>query len=174
MTQIIQFPKRNGQQNMSNVYRNLSWLIAITDKIDTLNFYMGAIEHAEKKGYFLEGEMQKLIEEGRAKRLELAKPDPVIAPVADKPGVYTYTPEMGQERSACQMEASRGYYGKHMYVDTLLELKGRGIKFVKKYKEGDFVTPGHYKVGWNEYCCTNLAYEKLKEKYSISMECLLD
>lgn len=32
------------------------------------------------------------------------------------------------------MEAHRAYYGGHIFVDAPLELKGRGIQFLKTYK----------------------------------------
>ena len=42
-------------------------------------------------------------------------------------GLHCYTPEMGQRKPEVKMEASLSYYGKHYFVDTPLELKGRGI-----------------------------------------------
>lgn len=89
-------------------------------------------------------------------------------------GVHCYTPEMGDRKPAVKMEASIGHYGKHYYIDTTEELKGRGIEFIKTYKDGDFIRPNYYKVGWNEYCVTTNAFEKLKTQFSISMECCLD
>ena len=94
--------------------------------------------------------------------------------LATEPGVYQYTPEMGGAKPDCQMEASRGYYGGHWFIDTPLEIKGRGITFLKKYTDKDFCTPGHYRVGWNEYRVTNKAFDKLKEQYTISQEVCLD
>lgn len=168
--QIIQFPERN-----TNGYKNLVTLFEICDTLESCNFYLESVEQLFQDGNITEKEMYTLRRIGRTKRLELAKPKKVEAPEADKPGVYTYTPEIGQEKPVCQMEASRGYYGKHMYIDTPLELKGRGIRFVKKYEAKDFTNGAeNHRCGWNEYCVTNLAFEKLKESYSISMECLLD
>ena len=172
MAQIIQFPIK--EQAVSNGYDNLSRLIAIAATRDVLNVYIETIEQLEKAGSLLDGEAQKLTEQGREKRLELAGPDPVKKETVETPGVYCYTPEMGGQKPECQMEASRGYYGKHWFIDTPLEIKGRGIEFIKKYQEKDFCSPGNYRVGWNEYRVTNKAFEKLKEKYSISQECLLD
>ena len=171
MAQIIQFPVKT--QAVSNGYGNLSRLIAVAATKDVLNFYIESIEHLEKSGNLLDGEAQKLTEQGREKRLEMAKPDPIKKEIVEAPGVYCYTPEMGGQKPDCQMEASKGYYGKHWFIDTPLELKGRGIEFIKKYQEKDFCSKD-YRVGWNEYRVTNRAFEKLKEKYSISQECLLD
>ena len=89
-------------------------------------------------------------------------------------GVYAYTPEMGQRKPNCQMKATLGHYGKHYYIDTPLELKGRGIELLKQYQSKDLTGPGQYMVGWYSYRVTTLAYDKLKEKYSISSERLLD
>lgn len=172
MAQIIQFPVK--EQAVSNGYDNLSRLIAIAATGDGLNVYIETIEQLEKAGNLLDGEAQKLTEQGREKRLKLAGPNPVKKETVEAPGVYCYTPEMGGWKPECQMEASRGYYGKHWFIDTPLEIKGRGIEFVKKYQEKDFCSPGNYRVGWNEYRVTNRAFDKLKEKYSISQECLLD
>ena len=166
MAQIIQFPVK--EQVVSNGYNNLSRLISGAETTEALNWYIESMERLEKAGNLLDGEAQKLEEQGKKKRLEMSATDPV-----EVPGVYCYTPEMGGQKPDCQMEASRGYYGKHCFIDTPLELKGRGIELIKKYQEKDFCSKDH-RVGWNEYRVTNRAFEKLKEKYSISQECLLD
>ena len=94
---------------------------------------------------------------------------------ADTAGVYTYTPEMGQQKpDGCQMEASRAYYGKHVYIDTPLALKGRGITFLKTYDSDQLTESGKYKTGWNSYQVTNRAFDLLKAKYAISWESCLD
>lgn len=166
MAQIIQFPVK--EQVVSNGYNNLSRLISGAETTEALNWYIESMERLEKAGNLLDGEAQKLEEQGKKKRLEMSAADPV-----EVSGVYCYTPEMGGQKPDCQMEASRGYYGKHWFIDTPLELKGRGIELIKKYQEKDFCSKDH-RVGWNEYRVTNRAFEKLKEKYSISQECLLD
>ncbi len=171
MAQIIQFPVKT--QEVSNGYDNLCRLIAAAVTKEGLNFYVESIEQLEKTGKLLDGEVQKLTEQGREKRLELAKPDPIEKEVAEAPGVYCYTPEMGGQKPNCQMEASKGYYGKHWFIDTPLELKGRGIEFIKKYQEKDFCSKDH-RAGWNEYRVTNRAFEKLQEQYTISQELFLD
>lgn len=93
---------------------------------------------------------------------------------AETAGVYVYYPEIGEEKPTCQMEAVLGYYGKHRYVDTPIEIRGRGIIFLKKYAETDFCDPADHRVGWNEYRVTKNAFEKLKVQYSISYEACLD
>jgi hypothetical protein len=88
-------------------------------------------------------------------------------------GVYSYTPEMGQRKPNCQMKVTIGHYGSY-YIDTSIELKGRGIKLLKQYKNEDLTGPGQYMAGWFSYRVTDLAYDKLKAQYSISHESLLD
>lgn len=112
---------------------------------------------------------------GRSKRFELATPPQGEALKAEKPGVYVYAPEMGQQKpEGCQIEAHRAYYGGHIFIDTPLELKGRGIRFLKTYKPGDLTSSGQYKSGWNTYEVTNRAYDLLKTRYAISWENCLD
>lgn len=88
-------------------------------------------------------------------------------------GIHSFTPEMGQRKVNAQMDASLSHYGNHYFVDTQLELKGRGITLLKIYSEENFIRPSH-KVGWKSYKVTTAAFEKLKSQYSISMECNLD
>lgn len=88
-------------------------------------------------------------------------------------GVHTFFPEMKEHKPNCQMEATLAHYGKHYFVDTPLELKGRGITHLQTYKGNEFTKPGH-KAGWHEYKVTARAFEKLKEQYSISMVRYLD
>ena len=167
MCKIIQFPVKE-----SNGYKNMVALFEICDTVESCNFYLESVEQLFQNDSITEKEMYTLRRIGRQKRLKLANPEQ--EPLrAEKPGTYTYTPEMGQQKPAgCQMEASRAYYGKHMYIDTPMTLKGRGITFLKQYKPGDLYDSR--KDGWNHYQVTNLAFEKLKEQYTISMECCLD
>lgn len=172
MGKIIHFPVK--EQAVSNGYDNLARLIAVTTTLDSLNFYIESIRQMEEKGYLLDGEDEKLTEQGRKKRLEISRPDPQEPERVESAGVYSYTPEMGQQKPECQMEAQLSYYGKHYFVDTPLKLKGRGITLVKQYEEKDFCAPGNHRVGWYGYRVTKNAFEKLKKQYSISMERLLD
>jgi len=87
------------------------------------------------------------------------------------PGLHCYTPEMGDRKPEVKMEASLGWYGKHYYVDTPLELKGRGIV----EQPANWVEGCRKQVeGWHSYRVTLKAFEKLKAQYPISMECFLD
>lgn len=167
MCKIIQFPVKE-----SNGFKNLTALFEICDTVESCNFYLESVEQLFQNGSITEKEMYTLRRIGRQKRLKLANPEQEPQK-AEMPGTYTYTPEMGQKKpEGCQMEASRAHYGKHMYIDTPMTLKGRGITFMKQYKLGEPLDSR--KAGWNQYQVTNLAFEKLKEKYTISMKCCLD
>ena len=87
-------------------------------------------------------------------------------------GVHLYCPEMGQRKPEVQLEATLGHYGTHYYVDTPLELKGRGITEIVPV----CCAPGCKKdvEGWRTYRVTRRAFEKLKAQYPIAMENLLD
>ena len=128
--QIIQFPVQH-----SNGYNNLTQLFEICDSLESCNFYLESVEQLFRKGYISEKEMYTLRRIGRGKRLELTQPEEQEPQEATEHGVYQYTPEMGGAKPDCQMEASRGYYGGHWFIDTPLEIKGRGITFLKKYTE---------------------------------------
>lgn len=90
------------------------------------------------------------------------------------PGVKTYTPEMGERKPAVRMEAQLGHCGKHYYIDTTEELKGRGIEHLKTYTAHDLTKAGQYKVGWHQYRVTERAFSNLKAAYPIGYEMLLD
>lgn len=91
-------------------------------------------------------------------------------------GLHLYTPEMGQRKPNCQLEAQLSHYGRHYFVDSPVELpKGRGIELLKQYEPGDFVNgAANRKVGWYCYKVTTRAFEKLQQRYSISMVSHLD
>jgi len=88
-----------------------------------------------------------------------------------RPGVTVYYPELGDRRPEVKMEASLGYYGTHYYVDTPLDLKGRGI-----VKLDASWVPGCQKdvEGWKSYRVTKKAFAKLQAQYPIAMEAVLD
>ena len=169
MCQIIPFPTNKIEP--TNGYKNLKALFEICDSLESCNFFLEANEQLFEKGNITQSELYTLRRIGRQKRLELANPKP--EPIkAETPGTYSYTPEMGQEKpEGCQMEAGLCYYGKHYWVDTPLELKGRGITELPtnwvKGCDKDL-------EGWRSYRVTKKAFEKLKETYIISMECHLD
>lgn len=167
MSKIIQFPKRTE----SNGYKNLVALFDICDNVESCNFYLESAEQLYKSGNVTENELYTLRRIGRQKRLSLANPEPEPAKI-EVPGVYHYTPEMGQKQpEGCQMEAGLCYYGSHYWVDTPIALKGRGITEIEaSWVEGCQKQIEH----WRSYRVTKKAFEKLKEQYCISMECCLD
>lgn len=169
MAQIIQFPQRQ-----SNAFSNLSQLIDITEDSLALQEYASVMAVCAEENYFFPGEVEKLTEQVRKKRLELAAPKEKPARPVDGPGLYCYTPEMGEQKPSCQIEAQRSYYGKHFHIQTPLDLKGKGIILDGVIDESRLTDQYKYKAGWFEYTVTTRAYEKLQEKYSISQEVLLD
>ena len=170
MGELIQFPVAK-----SNGYYNLTALFEICDNVASRNAYLDIAETLFRNGDISESELHTLRRIGRGKRLELATPPQKEALKAEKPGTYVYAPEMGQQKpEGCQIEAHRAYYGGHVFIDTPLELKGRGIRFLKMYKPGDLTGSGQYKSGWNTYEVTNRAYDQLKTRYAISWESCLD
>ena len=83
--------------------------------------------------------------------------------------LQNYWPEMGDKKPEAQIEAKMSCYGAaHWYLDTPLELKGRGIKYFGQHPENS------KKPGWNHYKVTARAFEKIKEQYSVSQVCYLD
>ena len=44
------------------------------------------------------------------------------------PRVKVFTPEMGDRKPVCKMEARLCHYGKHYYIDTNIAIKGRGYR----------------------------------------------
>ena len=90
------------------------------------------------------------------------------------PGVKVYTPEMGDRKPVCKMEARLAHYGKHYFIDTTETLQGRGIEFLKKYAKDHLKINDYYKTGWNAYMVTLKAFELLKNRYPVAMEILLD
>lgn len=162
MCTIINFPT-NKIQN-TNGYKNLVALFEVCDSVESCNFYLESVENLYNNGDITEKELYTLRRVGRQKRIELANPKKEVQAV-NGAGQYNYTPEMGEEKPECQIEAQISHYGRnHWHLKTALELKGRGIK-KDDYNYGDNI---------NRYTVTDLAYEKLKQLYTISYRCLLD
>lgn len=162
MGKIIQFPVNRIKKEHSNGYNNLAALFEIASTVEVCNEYLEMAEMLFSKNDISQEELYTLRRIGRQKRMELANP-PQEPQKAAAPGIYRYTPEMGQkEPEGCRIKATRAYYGKHYFINTVVELKGRGITLLEQ------------RDGLNRYQVTNLAFEKLKERYTISMECCLD
>lgn len=88
-------------------------------------------------------------------------------------GLVSFYPEMGEQEPAADIRATLSHYGKHWFCKTRLELKGRGIKFIRTLKESDLVESAKHRAGENEYKVTEAAFETLQAKYKISTVCLL-
>ena len=172
---IISFPvERVTGIIESNDYSNLKNFIAICDDNRTLEFYAGIAEECQENGFLNPGEFEKLTEQIRTRRLENARPKEKPAAIPEKPGLYCYTPEMGEQKPKCQIEAERSYYGRHYHIITPLQLKGRGITFDRVLESKNLSKSAQYRLGWREYTVTERAFEKLQEQYTISQELLLD
>lgn len=92
----------------------------------------------------------------------------------NSPGLHIYTPEMGQRKPSCKMEATLGHYGRHYYIDTTETLSGRGIEHLQTHTERDLTAAGRYKIGWNRYKVTVKAFEAIRARYPVSMASYLD
>lgn len=166
---IIQFP-----QTHSNIFLNLTQLINLASDNQVVEEYAEIMAVCHEEGNFKPGEVETLQEQIRARRLENARPEEKPEVIPEKPGLYCYTPEMGEQKPKCQIEAERSYYGRHYHINTPLELKGRGIK-KDGVKEAKNLRPNYqYMARWFEYTVTERAFEKLQEQYTISQELLLD
>jgi hypothetical protein len=87
-------------------------------------------------------------------------------------GHHRYSPSTGQRRPIAQIE---GYcIIDNYYLSTPLELKGKGITFLKKYTNEEAATNTDLHAGWNQYKVTLKAFDKLKEHYAIMTESLAE
>ena len=155
---IIQFRPKE-----STAFVNMKGFFEICTSLDTCNFYLDCVEVLADQNEISEKEKFTLRRIGRQKRIELAQPPKKTKEEVNGPGTYLYTPEMGQEKPDCQIEASLSYYGGHYHLYTDLELKGRGI-----------TSDGKDSKGRNRYTVTTRAYKLLEQQYPISYESLLD
>jgi hypothetical protein len=155
MCQIIQFPATH-----SNAYLNLVDFFEITENANACSFYLEVVERAD----LTDSERYGLRRIGRQKLRKLSEQaaPKVAQPEPASPGAHIYHPDMHESRPNCQISASLSHYGDHWYLDTDLELKGRGIRFIERTRRG------------NQYIVTERAFEQLKKQYSIAIECLLD
>ena len=166
---IIQFP-----QTHSNIFLNLTQLINLASDNQVVEEYAEIMAVCHEEGNFKPGEVETLQEQIRARRLENARSEEKPAAIPEKPGLYCYTPEMGEQKPKCQIEAERSSYGRHYHISTPLELKGRGITFDRILESKNLSKSAQYRLGWREYTVTERAFEKLQEQYTISQELLLD
>lgn len=169
MAQILEF-----RQRTSNTYHNLTRFVEITENTATLEFYVGALAVSIEEGRLFPGEAEKLMEQIRKKRLDLAKPKQKAPQEVTGPGLYLYCPEVGESRPECQIIAQRSHYGRHFHISTPLSLKGRGINFDGVKEAKNLTSKNQFMDGWNEYTVTERAFDELQEQYSISQESSLN
>jgi hypothetical protein len=62
---------------------------------------------------------------------------------------------------------------RHYNIWTRETLKGQGIEFREVCTERNY-RKGSHKIGMNQYCVTNRAFDILRNQYPISMETFLD
>ena len=108
---IIQFP-----QQQSVAFMNLTQLINLASDNQVVEEYAEIMAVCHEEGNFKPGEVETLQEQIRARRLENARPEEKPAAIPEKPGLYCYTPEMGEQKPKCQIEAERSYYGRHYHI----------------------------------------------------------
>lgn len=150
------------EKESSNAFNNLNNLFAICETMAEYRFYTESAEYCYKQNFITAKELFSLRAIARKKLEEIQAKNRPKAKIADKPGLYYYHPEMGEpEPIGCQMSASLSHNGRHYYITSVIELKGRGITFMGKYKNSF------------EYRCTTNAYEKLQTLYAIKVKSLL-
>lgn len=153
MCKIIPFPVQE-----STGFINLKQFFEVSGTAKTTEFYMRTAEELARQNKITQSELLTLRRIGRQKSKTLSQ---TAAPIV-APGLYMYTPEMGQEKPECQIDASLSHYGDHWFLTTKLSLKGRGIRLDKVENDTNY------------YIVTERAFEKLKNEYSISKVNYLD
>ena len=88
--------------------------------------------------------------------------------------IKSYYPEMGEAEPNSNGRARLAHYGKHYFIDTRLELHGRGVEFLGTATAEDLTEAAQHRVGEHQYKVTLKAFDKLKEQYDFSNEILLD
>jgi hypothetical protein len=86
--------------------------------------------------------------------------------------LLAFYPEMKETKPDAKIEARLSHYGKHYFLDTPLELSGRGIIHLGTYTASQ-LRQGSYKIGWNQYKVTERAFDKLCEQHDVSYELML-
>ena len=153
MCKIIPFPVQEPTG-----FINLKQFFEVSGTVKTTEFYLGTAEELARQNKITQSELLTLRRIGRQKLKTLSQ---TAAPIV-APGLYMYTPEMGQEKPECQIDASLSYYGDHWFLTTKLSLKGRGVRLDKTENDTNY------------YIVTERAFEKLKTEYSISKVNYLD
>ena len=93
----------------------------------------------------------------------------MVIDISQGRGIKGYTPEMGQKKPRCQLEAELAHDGRHYFVWSKYELKGVGIGKTMMSDEERRTRPGI-----KRYYVTARAMSLLKQRYSIASELNLD
>ncbi len=88
-------------------------------------------------------------------------------------GLKGYHPEMGEEKPAAQIEAHLSHYGKHWFLKSQIELKGRGILYKGRLQASDLAPHAQDKAGWYEYQVTEKALDTICQNHAVAYEMLL-
>lgn len=110
------------------------------DSPESCKFYLETVESLASDEYITTAETLTLRRVGRQKYKELSSP-----------------------QKTDDIQARISHYGTHYYIDTTLDLKGRGITLLETERDGN-----------KKYRVTLKAFEKLESQYNISIKNLLD
>lgn len=89
-------------------------------------------------------------------------------------GIKSYYPEMGEAKPETLIEARLAHYGKHYFLTSQVELKGRGVTFRGTLKASQLTPQAQHKVGYHEYKVTIAAFDKICKQYAVGYEMPLD
>lgn len=146
MAQVINFRSR--------YFGNLIAAIENAETTQEITALIRDAAYLRDRGYIRNTECESILRFARATRQEKAQK---AREGRQSAGTYIYHPEMGEKKPECQIEATLAWYGKHYFLKTDLELKGRGIRKLE-----------------DDYIVTKKAFEKLESQYSISICSYLD
>ena len=138
MCQVITFPTNRIEH--TNAYENLRVFFDMCDSPESCKFYLETVESLASVVYITRAETLTLRRVGRQKYKELSSP-----------------------QKTDDIQARISHYGTHYYIDTTLDLKGRGITLLETERDGN-----------KKYRVTLKAFEKLESQYNISTKNLLD
>lgn len=138
MCQVITFPPNRIEH--TNAYENLRVFFDMCDSPESCKFYLETVESLASDEYITTAETLTLRRVGRQKYKELSSP-----------------------QKTDDIQARISHYGTHYYIDTTLDLKGRGITLLETERDGN-----------KKYRVTLKAFEKLESQYNISTKNLLD
>ncbi len=138
MCQVITFPTNRIEH--TNAYENLRVFFDMCNSPESCKFYLETVESLASDEYITTAETLTLRRVGRQKYKELSSP-----------------------QKTDDIQARISHYGTHYYIDTTLDLKGRGITLLETERDGN-----------KKYRVTLKAFEKLESQYNISTKNLLD